>query len=79
MRRARRHPEALPEDPALRALLCSLPGLPPSYRRTLPLHDGVGLGLSETAAETEAGTPAAANRLINARAVLVERLPHRRT
>ncbi|MFB4422447.1 helix-turn-helix domain-containing protein [Streptomyces sp. QL37] len=75
LRRAHRRPDALPEDPARRALLDALLALPPSYRRTLLLHDGVGLGLPETAAETEASTPATASRLLNARAAVAERLP----
>ncbi|WP_405665066.1 helix-turn-helix domain-containing protein [Streptomyces sp. NBC_01166] len=75
LRRAHRRPDALPEDPARRALLDALLGLPPAYRRTLLLHDGVGLGLPETAAETEASTPATASRLLNARAAVAERLP----
>lgn len=45
------------------------------YRRTLLLYDGVGLDLPETAAETEASTPAAANRLLHAREAVAERLP----
>lgn len=75
MRRTHRRPDALPEEPGRKALLGALLALPPSYRRTLLLHDGVGLGLPETAAETEASTPAAANRLLNARATLAESLP----
>lgn len=75
LRRTHRHPDALPEDPGRRALLDALLGMPPSYRRTLLLYDGVGLDLPETAAETEASTPAAASRLLNARAALAERLP----
>ncbi|MFD6282087.1 helix-turn-helix domain-containing protein [Streptomyces sp. NPDC060209] len=75
LRRSHRRADPLPEDPARRALLDALLGLPPSYRRTLLLHDGVGLGLPETAAETEASTPAAAGRLLNARAAVAERLP----
>ncbi|MEU9064877.1 helix-turn-helix domain-containing protein [Streptomyces sp. NPDC048430] len=75
LRRTHRRPDALPEDPARRALLDALLGLPPVYRRTLLLHDGVGLGLPETAAETEASTPATASRLLNARAAVAERLP----
>ncbi|MFC8231167.1 sigma factor-like helix-turn-helix DNA-binding protein [Streptomyces sp. NPDC057287] len=74
LRRAHRRADSLPEDPARRALLDALLGLPPSYRRTLLLHDGVGLGLPETAAETEASTRAAANRLVHARAAVVEQL-----
>ncbi len=50
-------------------------GLPAPYRRTLLLHDGVGLGLYETAAEIEASTPAAAGRLTHARDTVAERLP----
>ncbi|MFD9293195.1 helix-turn-helix domain-containing protein [Streptomyces sp. NPDC060030] len=75
LRRGHRNADPLPEDPARRALLDALLGLPPSYRRTLLLHDGVGLGLPETAAETEASTLAAAGRLLNARAAVAERLP----
>lgn len=70
-----RHPEPPPADAADRALLDVLLTLPPPYRRTLLLHDGVGLGLPETAAETEASTPAAANRLLYARAAIATRLP----
>lgn len=64
-----------PEAPGPRALLDALLALPPVYRRTLLLHDGVGLGLPETAAETEASTPAAAGRLMTARAAVAEKLP----
>ncbi|WP_406123010.1 sigma factor-like helix-turn-helix DNA-binding protein [Streptomyces sp. NBC_00989] len=70
-----RHPEPPPPDSADRALLTALLKLPPSYRRTLLLYDGVGLGLAETAAETEASTPAAANRLLHAREALAAQLP----
>ncbi|MGW7818922.1 sigma factor-like helix-turn-helix DNA-binding protein [Streptomyces puniciscabiei] len=70
-----RHPEPPPADPADRALLHALLDLPPTYRRTLVLYDGVGLDLPETAAETEASTPAAANRLTHAREALAARLP----
>ncbi|WP_405821262.1 helix-turn-helix domain-containing protein [Streptomyces sp. NBC_01390] len=70
-----RHPEAPPADASDRALLSVLLKLPPPYRRTLLLHDGVGLGLAETAAETEASTRAAANRLLHARETVAARLP----
>jgi hypothetical protein len=49
--------------------------LPPAYRRTLVLYDGVGLDLPETAAETEASTPAAANRLTHARQAVAAQIP----
>ncbi|MFI2778266.1 helix-turn-helix domain-containing protein [Streptomyces sp. ALB3] len=75
LRRRHRRADPLPDDPALGALLDALLDLPPSYRRTLLLHDGVGLGLPDTAAETEASTPAAASRLLNARAAVAERVP----
>ncbi|MEU0701539.1 helix-turn-helix domain-containing protein [Streptomyces bacillaris] len=75
LRRAHRHPDAPPTEPARRALFEALLELPPAYRRTLLLYDGVGLDLPETAAETEASTPAAAGRLEMARAALAERLP----
>ncbi|MGV9989682.1 RNA polymerase sigma factor [Streptomyces sp. NPDC003374] len=64
-----------PPDPADRALQQALMELPPPYRRTLVLYDGVGLDLPETAAETEASTPAAANRLMHAREAVAARLP----
>ncbi|MET8828392.1 helix-turn-helix domain-containing protein [Streptomyces sp. NPDC004610] len=70
-----RHPEAPPADAADRALLGTLLELPPPHRRTLLLYDGVGLGLAESAAETEASTPATANRLMHARESLAGRLP----
>ncbi|CAL2068706.1 MULTISPECIES: sigma factor-like helix-turn-helix DNA-binding protein [Streptomyces] len=70
-----RHPEPPPADPADRDLLGALLKLPPSYRRTLVLYDGVGLDLPETAAETEASTPAAANRLTHAREAMAARVP----
>ncbi|MER5898445.1 helix-turn-helix domain-containing protein [Streptomyces sp. NPDC001876] len=75
LRRAHRRPDALPEDPGRHALLDALLRMPPVHRRTLLLYDGVGLDLPETAAETEASTPAAASRLLNARAAIAERLP----
>ncbi|MEV6163716.1 sigma factor-like helix-turn-helix DNA-binding protein [Streptomyces sp. NPDC052052] len=75
LRRAHRTFDPPPAEPGARALLDALLDLPPSYRRTLLLHDGVGLGLPETAAETEASTPAAASRLVNARAAVAEQLP----
>ncbi|WP_326785953.1 sigma factor-like helix-turn-helix DNA-binding protein [Streptomyces sp. NBC_00151] len=70
-----RHPEAPPSGVADRALLDVLLELPPVYRRALVLYDGVGLGLPETAAETEASTPAAANRVLHAREAVAARLP----
>lgn len=70
-----RHPEPPPADPSDRALMDVLLKLPPPYRRTLMLYDGVGLDLPETAAETEASTPAAAGRLEHAREVIAARLP----
>ncbi|UUU31404.1 RNA polymerase subunit sigma-70 [Streptomyces sp. CA-210063] len=69
----RRGPQ--PADPTGRALLDALLELPPPYRRTLLLYDGVGLDLPDTAAETEASTPAAAGRLLYARATVTARLP----
>ncbi|MFJ9740178.1 helix-turn-helix domain-containing protein [Streptomyces sp. NPDC101166] len=70
-----RNPEPPPAIPADRALMDVLLSLPPSYRRTLLLYDGIGLGLPETAAETEASTPATASRLLHAREAVVARLP----
>ncbi|MFJ2784906.1 sigma factor-like helix-turn-helix DNA-binding protein [Streptomyces sp. NPDC093249] len=75
MRRAHKHPDAPPTEANRRALLGALLELPPPYRRTVLLYDGLGLDLPETAAETEASTPAAANRLLHARTVLGRRVP----
>ncbi|MFD3658136.1 helix-turn-helix domain-containing protein [Streptomyces sp. NPDC058620] len=75
LRRAHRRPDSPPTEPGRRALFDALLDLPPAYRRTLLLYDGVGLDLPETAAETEASTPAAAGRLMTARAAVAERLP----
>ncbi|MEU6989861.1 helix-turn-helix domain-containing protein [Streptomyces sp. NPDC046465] len=74
-RPGRRHPDAPPSTEADRAFLDVLLSLPPAQRRALMLYDGVGLDLPETAAETEASTPATANRLLNARETISERLP----
>ncbi|WP_435058876.1 helix-turn-helix domain-containing protein [Streptomyces sp. bgisy060] len=74
-RRAHKHPDAPPTEANRRALLGALLELPPPYRRTVLLYDGLGLDLPETAAETEASTPAAANRLLHARTVLARRVP----
>ncbi|CAL9446501.1 hypothetical protein SUDANB6_02347 [Streptomyces sp. enrichment culture] len=70
-----RFPEPPPADPDDRALMNALLRLPPRHRRTLLLYDGIGLGLPETAAETEASTPATANRLLRAREAVAARLP----
>lgn len=70
-----RAPALAPARPADRAVLDAVLDLPAPYRRTLLLHDGVGLGLCETAAEVEATTPAAVGRLAHARARLAERVP----
>ncbi|CAL9506332.1 hypothetical protein SUDANB58_03561 [Streptomyces sp. enrichment culture] len=70
-----RFPEPPPADPDDRALMNVLLRLPPRRRRALLLYDGIGLGLPETAAETEASTPATANRLLRAREAVAARLP----
>ncbi|WP_328943003.1 helix-turn-helix domain-containing protein [Streptomyces sp. NBC_00250] len=75
MRRAHKHPDSPPTEANRRAVLTALLELPPAYRRTVLLYDGLGLDLPETAAETEASTPAAANRLLHARTVLGKRVP----
>ncbi|MFF8956408.1 sigma factor-like helix-turn-helix DNA-binding protein [Streptomyces sp. NPDC014894] len=75
LRPAHRHPDVPPLGQEQRALLDALLELPPPYRRTLVLYDGLGLDLPETAAETEASTPAAANRVLHARQAIARRLP----
>ncbi|MFJ9039146.1 helix-turn-helix domain-containing protein [Streptomyces sp. NPDC102406] len=74
LRPASRRPDAPPAADD-RALLDVLQALPPTYRRSLLLYDVVGLDLPETAAETEASTPAAAHRILHAREAVAERLP----
>jgi DNA-directed RNA polymerase specialized sigma24 family protein/DNA-binding transcriptional regulator YiaG len=75
LRRAHRQPDSPAMEPSRRALFNALLELPPSYRRALLLYDGLGLDLPEIAAETEASTPATANRVLHARAAIAERLP----
>ncbi|MFE2942810.1 sigma factor-like helix-turn-helix DNA-binding protein [Streptomyces sp. NPDC059255] len=80
LRRAHRRPEPVHgeqerEGAESRALREALLALPPSYRRALLLYDGLGLDLPETAAETEASTPATAHRLIRARKAVSARVP----
>ncbi|MGW1639987.1 helix-turn-helix domain-containing protein [Streptomyces lavendulae] len=74
-RRAFRHPDPGPVEPVDRMLLDALIDLPPVHRRTVLLYDGIGLDLPDTAAETEATTPAAGNRLLRAHATLAARVP----
>ncbi|MGW5419625.1 helix-turn-helix domain-containing protein [Streptomyces sp. NPDC003943] len=74
-RRRHRHPDAPPTEASRRALLGALLDLPAPYRRTVLLYDGLGLDLPETAAETEASTPATGNRLLHARTVIAQRVP----
>ncbi|WP_093799461.1 helix-turn-helix domain-containing protein [Streptomyces sp. Wb2n-11] len=75
LRLTRKRPDLPSGDRDRRVLLDALLALPPRHRRTLLLHDGLGLVLPDTAAETEASTRAAANRLLNARAAVAQRLP----
>ncbi|WP_060178850.1 transcriptional regulator [Streptomyces sp. IMTB 1903] len=74
-RRAHRRPDPPPADPADRILLDALLALSPVHRRTVLLYDGVGLDLPDTAAETEATTLAAGNRILHAHAELAARIP----
>ncbi|MFJ1863647.1 helix-turn-helix domain-containing protein [Streptomyces sp. NPDC088097] len=74
-RRAHRRPDKPPVEAADRILLDAVLALPPVHRRTVLLYDGVGLDLPDTAAETEASTPTAGNRLLNAHADLADRIP----
>ncbi|MEU9305209.1 DNA-directed RNA polymerase sigma-70 factor [Streptomyces sp. NPDC048269] len=75
LRAAHRHPDKPPAEPADRILLDALLSLPTAHRRTVVLYDGVGLDLPDTAAETEASTPTAGGRLLDAHAYLAERIP----
>ncbi|MFG2880404.1 helix-turn-helix domain-containing protein [Streptomyces sp. NPDC048337] len=75
LRRAHRHPDKSPAEPADRILLEAVLALPTTHRRTVVLYDGVGLDLPDTAAETEASTPTAGSRLLHAHADLAVRIP----
>ncbi|QNP64837.1 helix-turn-helix domain-containing protein [Streptomyces genisteinicus] len=75
LRPAHRHPDEPPADAARSELLTALHTLPPACLRTLLLYDGLGLDLPETAAETEASTPAAAARVLHAREAVAGRVP----
>nr|WP_234048260.1 RNA polymerase subunit sigma-70 [Streptomyces liliifuscus] len=75
LRLRHRTPEPPPAALDDRRLLSVLLSLPPAYRRTVLLHDGLGIGLPETAAESEASTAAAAGRLLHARDVVAARVP----
>ncbi|MFE3990770.1 helix-turn-helix domain-containing protein [Streptomyces goshikiensis] len=74
-RRAHRHPDKPPAEPADRILLDAMLQLSPMHRRTVLLYDGIGLDLPDTAAETEATTPTAGSRLLRAHAELAARIP----
>ncbi|MFI8262724.1 MULTISPECIES: helix-turn-helix domain-containing protein [unclassified Streptomyces] len=74
-RRAHKHPDKAPAAPADRILMDAMLALPPAHRRTVLLYDGVGLDLPDTAAETEASTPTAGNRLLRAHDALADRIP----
>ncbi|MDH6225437.1 RNA polymerase subunit sigma-70 [Streptomyces sp. MJP52] len=74
-RREERAWAAIVSSPADRALLAALAALPPRHRRTLLLHDGLGLDLPGTAAETEASTAAATARLRYAREAVAAASP----
>ncbi|MER7829070.1 sigma factor-like helix-turn-helix DNA-binding protein [Streptomyces sp. NPDC095602] len=75
LRRAHRYPDPPSGPGPVRAVRDAMLELPPSYRRTLLLYDGLGVGLPEVAAETEASSPAAAHRLVHARDAVAERVP----
>jgi DNA-directed RNA polymerase specialized sigma24 family protein len=56
-------------------LIDALQALPPARRHAVLLYDAMGLGLPETAAETQASTPATAGRLDRAHAALAASVP----
>ncbi|WP_329343073.1 sigma-70 family RNA polymerase sigma factor [Streptomyces sp. NBC_00663] len=71
LRPPRRNPDLPVTDATHRALL----DLPPPYRRALLLCDGLGFSLDHAAREMQSSTPAATNRLRNARTHIAQRLP----
>lgn len=74
-RPAHRRPKVRGGTAENQQLLDALLALPPSYRRSLVLHDALGLGLPDTAAEAEATTAATAARITRAHESLAERVP----
>ncbi|SFB84960.1 RNA polymerase sigma factor [Streptomyces aidingensis] len=70
-----RRPRALLPEPGDRTLLNAVLELPPSYRRALVLHEGLGMSVADTAAEVESTTQAAAGRIAHARRHLAARVP----
>ncbi|MCS0637088.1 sigma-70 family RNA polymerase sigma factor [Streptomyces sp. LP05-1] len=75
LRRAHRHCDLPVEEKAADVLRAALLELPPAHRRALLLYDGLRLRLPDTAAETEASTPATGHRVLNARAAVAKRVP----
>ncbi|MCT2592347.1 sigma-70 family RNA polymerase sigma factor [Streptomyces sp. N2-109] len=67
-----------PGPPADRALFDAWMSLPRSYRRALLLHDGLGMSVAKTAAETESSGPAAYGRIFHARESLTALVPELR-
>ncbi len=70
-----RRPEVCRGSSVDSAVLESFLELPRSYRAALLLHYGLGLSLTETAAEAECSTEAAAGRIAHGRAALEENWP----
>jgi DNA-directed RNA polymerase specialized sigma24 family protein len=68
-------PEAARTSTAGVGIEAALLELPPVYRKAVMLHDGLGIGLEEAAAEVEATTPAAAARVTHAREALAAAVP----
>ncbi|MEU5364254.1 sigma factor-like helix-turn-helix DNA-binding protein [Streptomyces sp. NPDC005925] len=72
LRRApRRRTGQAPTDPLVAALLA----LPPRWRRTVLLCEGLGMSVAQAAAETAASTHAARSRLRLGRAAVAEYVP----
>ncbi|HET9381303.1 MAG TPA: sigma factor-like helix-turn-helix DNA-binding protein [Streptomyces sp.] len=73
-RTPKRRPGARPADPLAAALLA----LPPLWRRTVLLCEGLGMSVAQAAAETAASTHAANSRLRLARERITEHIPELR-
>jgi hypothetical protein len=71
-RRNRRRAAAKRYDAGLRTALLRLPRC---YRQAVLLYDGLGLDLPDTAAESQASTPATAGRITRGRAALAAAVP----
>jgi hypothetical protein len=76
--RLRREPKRRTGTPPVDSLTAALLELPPLWRRTVLLCEGLGMSVTQAATETAAGTQAASSRLMLARVRIAEYVPELR-